>query len=166
MKRGIFKALPYLREERGEARVGLNWGGVYTELVKYLAPEEARTRIGNLKYLEQLRILSRDNRKNPTPAEKIFWKLLGYQKLNYKFTRQKPIGKFILDFYCSKLLLAIEIDGDSHDNKKYQDEARDLYLEQRGIKTIRYKNENILSGLRDVKVDLMKQIMIRVGETN
>jgi very-short-patch-repair endonuclease len=99
--------------------------------VRYIAPYETRTKIGNFKYLEDLRKLSRDNRKNPTKSEKMFWKLLNYKKLNLKFLRQKPIGKFILDFYCSKLLLAIEIDGDSHDNKKYLDKQRDLYLEQK-----------------------------------
>jgi very-short-patch-repair endonuclease len=66
--------------------------------MKYKAPEEARTRLGNLKYLEELRTLARNNRKNPTEAERIFWKLLSYKKMGYKFLRQKPMGKFILDF--------------------------------------------------------------------
>ncbi|MFZ2152890.1 MAG: endonuclease domain-containing protein [Microgenomates group bacterium] len=117
-----------------------------------------------MKYLEELRCLSRNNRKNPTQAEKIFWKLLSYQKTNYKFTRQKPIGKFILDFYCSKLLLCIEVDGDSHDNKKYSDHFRDLYLVQRGIKTIRYKNEQVLFDLENTKSNLFKQLDIRISE--
>lgn len=117
----------------------------------YKAPEEARTRLGNLKYLEELRILARENRKDPTEAEKIFWKLLSYKKTGYKFLRQKPMGKFILDFYCSKLMLAIEVDGDSHDSKKYLDKQRDLYLEQRGIKTIRFTNEEILNNLEKVR---------------
>ena len=132
--------------------------------MKYKAPEEVRTRQGNLKYLEELRILSRNNRKNPTESEKIFWKLLSYRKLNLKFLRQKPMGKFILDFYCSKLLLDIEIDGDSHDNKKYLDNQRDLYLEQRGIKTIRFKNEEILSDINLAKEKLQKIIKNRQDE--
>lgn len=132
--------------------------------MKYKAPEESRTKIGNLKYLEELRTLSRNNRKNPTISEKIFWKLLSYKKLNLKFLRQKPMGKFILDFYCSKLLLAIEIDGDSHDNKKYLDKERDLYLERRGIKTIRFKNQEILSDLDLVKSKLLIMIENRKKE--
>ena len=126
--------------------------------MKYKAPEETRTRQGNLKYLEELRILSRNNRKNPTESEKIFWKLLSYKKLRLKFLRQKPMGKFILDFYCSKLMLAIEIDGDSHDNKKYLDKQRDLYLEQRGIKTVRFENKEVLNNLISVKEKLLKVI--------
>lgn len=132
--------------------------------MKYKAPEESRTKIGNLKYLEELRTLSRNNRKNPTESEKIFWKLLSYKKLNLKFLRQKPMGKFILDFYCSKLLLAIEIDGDSHDNKKYLDKERDLYLERRGIKIIRFKNQEILSDLDLVKSKLLIMIENRKKE--
>jgi len=123
--------------------------------MKYKAPEEVRSERGNLKYLEELRILSRNNRKNPTKAEEIFWKLLSYKKLSLKFLRQKPMGKFILDFYCSKLMLDIEIDGDSHDNKKYLDKQ---YLEQRGIKTIRFENEEVLNNINLLKEKLLKII--------
>lgn len=132
--------------------------------MRYKAPEEVRTRRGNLKYLEELRSLSRNNRKNPTESEKIFWKLLSYKKINLKFLRQKPMGKFILDFYCSKLMLAIEVDGDSHDNKKYLDKQRDLYLEQRGIKTIRFKNEEVFNNLISIKEKLLKIIQDRENE--
>lgn len=132
--------------------------------MRYKAPEEVRTTRGNLKYLEELRTLSRNNRKNPTESEKNFWKLLSYKKTNLKFLRQKPMGKFILDFYCSKLMLAIEIDGDSHDNKKYLDKQRDLYFEQRGIKTVRFKNEEVLNSLTSIKEKLFKIIKDRENE--
>ena len=132
--------------------------------MRYIAPYEAKTKIGNFKYLEDLRKLSRDNRKNPTKSEKIFWKLLSYKKLNLKFLRQKPLGKFILDFYCSKLLLCIEIDGDSHDKKQFLDKSRDLYLEQRKIKTVRFKNEDVLNNIEKVKQDLSEIISNRKQE--
>lgn len=132
--------------------------------MRYIAPEEARTQIGNLRYLEDLRKLSRDNRKNPANGEKLFWKLLSYKKTNLKFLRQKPIGRFILDFYCSKLLLAIEIDGDSHDKKENYDKGRDLYLEQIGIKTIRFKNEDVTNNIDKIKQDLSKVISDRKNE--
>jgi len=132
--------------------------------VKYISPSEARTQQGNLKYLKQLRTISRDNRKNPTLAEDKFWQLLSYKKLNLKFLRQKPIGRFILDFYCSKLLLAIEIDGDSHDDKQNFDQERDLCLEQKGIKTIRYKNYQVLNNFHQTKLDLITKIKQRQKE--
>ena len=91
-----------------------------------------------MKYLDVLRDICRVNRSNPTESEYKMWKIiLSDRKIKQKFLRQKPIGQFILDFYCSKLLLAIEIDGDSHDKKFWQDKNRDQYLEIRGIKTIR-----------------------------
>ena len=82
--------------------------------MKYSGTSEGRTKLGYWKYLEELRILARKNRNNPTETEKIVWEILRRRFYQYKFTRQKPINRFIIDFYCSKLLLAIEIDGDIH----------------------------------------------------
>jgi len=130
--------------------------------MKHISPIEAMTKRGNFKYLEDLRQLARNNRKNPTKSELLIWNtVLKNRKTSYLFLRQKPIGKFILDFYCSKLLLAIEIDGDSHDKKQYLDKNRDLYLEQRKIKTIRFKNEDILNNLENIKLNLEKIIKER-----
>lgn len=133
-------------------------------MIRQCCPPEARTSGGNIRYLDQLRELARKNRLNPTESENLFWRLLiKKDNLNYRFLRQKPIGRFILDFYCSKLLLAIEIDGDSHDKKKYMDNERDLYLEQRGIKTLRYRNEQILKDIKNVYKDL--EIKLKQRET-
>ncbi len=130
--------------------------------MKYIAPPEARTQRLNMRYLDQLREICRKNRSNPTECEDKMWrKLLRSRRINQKFLRQKPLGRFILDFYCSKLLLAIEIDGDSHDKKKYMDNERDLYLEQRGIKTIRYTNNQVINDLKSVYQDLIKIIKER-----
>ena len=127
--------------------------------MKYLAPPEIRTQRGNIKYLEELRNLSRNNRNNPTEAEYIIWRtILNSRKLQQKFLRQKPIGKYILDFYCPKLLLAIEIDGDSHDKKYWQDKNRDWYMEIRGIKTIRFTNEQVLNEIDNV-FDILLEII-------
>ena len=127
--------------------------------MKYRAPVEARTQKFHIRYLDLLREIARKNRKNPTEAENKIWQVFfKNRKIKEKFTRQKPIGRFIIDFYCSKLLLAIEIDGESHDNKQYQDKERDLYLEQRGIKTIRYTNEQILNNIDYVYKDLINKI--------
>jgi len=114
---------------------------------------------GNVRYLSQLKLLSRKNRKTPTITEKKIWEeLLMKRKTGYKFLRQKPINRFILDFYCSELNLAIEIDGGSHDKKKGYDQARDLFLQQIGIKTIRFTNDEILNQIDNVKIRLMNLI--------
>jgi very-short-patch-repair endonuclease len=133
--------------------------------VKYIAPVVVRTQIANIKYLDELRILSRNNRKNPTDAEYKIWNtILNNRKLQQKFLRQKPIGKYILDFYCSKLLLAIEIDGDSHDKKYWQDKNRDWYMEIRGIKTLRFTNEQVLNKINEVFREILKVIKSREKE--
>jgi very-short-patch-repair endonuclease len=126
---------------------------------KYLIDQSGRSKNGNLKYLEELRNLARQNRNKPTQAELVFWnKVLKYDKSEYRFLRQKPLNRFILDFYCPRLLLAIEIDGDSHDNKKYLDKERDLFLEKYKIKTIRFTNKEVFENLEDIKNKLKKEV--------
>ena len=111
---------------------------------------------GNVNYLNELLELSRKNRNNLTEAEEKIWiEVLMKRKTGYKFLRQKPIDRFILDFYCSELNLAIEIDGNSHNKKKYYDEARDLFLKQVGIKTIRFTNDEVLNNIENVKRMIM-----------
>ncbi|MFA6185451.1 MAG: endonuclease domain-containing protein [Candidatus Shapirobacteria bacterium] len=133
--------------------------------MRHISPIEAMTKRGNFKYLKELRLLARQNRKNPTKSELLIWNIiLKNKQTGYLFLRQKPIGRFILDFYCSKLLLAIEIDGDSHDKKQFLDKSRDLYLEQRKIKTIRFKNEEALNNIKEVKQDLSEIISNRKQE--
>lgn len=129
---------------------------------KYLIDENGRSKNGNLKYLKDIRKLAKENRNNPTESEKIFWnQLLQYDQIEYRFLRQKPVGRFILDFYCSKLLLAVEIDGDSHKDKKYQDSERDLFLKKYNIKTVRYTNYQVLNELEKVKINLIDLIKER-----
>ena len=106
------------------------------------------TQKGHLKYLEELKLLAIKNRKNPTEAEYVMWRYL--RKNKYKFIRQKPVFRFILDFYCRELLLCIEIDGESHDKKKNYDLLRDQYLKSVNIKTIRFTNDEVLNNFDKV----------------
>ena len=129
--------------------------------MKYYAPEEARTRLGNLRYLEDLTFLAKRNRKNYTNAEGIVWnQILKHSWTGYKFLRQKSINRFILDFYCSKLLLAIEIDGGIHNKRKNYDKGRDQMLESMGIKTIRITNQEVIDNI----VLVSKKIMNIINE--
>lgn len=133
--------------------------------MKLIAPVEVRTQRSNIKYLDELRILARKNRQHPTSAEYKMWNMvLKSRNFKVKFLRQKPIGQFILDFYCSKLMLDIEIDGESHNKKYFQDKNRDKYLETRGIKTIRYTNDQVLLDVDFVVNDLLEKIKDREKE--
>ncbi|PWB38525.1 MAG: endonuclease [Parcubacteria group bacterium] len=121
-----------------------------------------RRRATFFKYAFYLKKLARNNRKNPTEPELRFWfKVIKNIPSNYKFHRQKPIGNFILDFYCSKLLLDVEIDGDSHFWETNNDGRRKKTLDSFGIKVIRYTNDQVMENLGGVYEDFLKQIQIR-----
>ncbi|MCK4694987.1 MAG: endonuclease domain-containing protein [Candidatus Cloacimonetes bacterium] len=99
------------------------------------------------------------------PEANLWYKVLRNRKLlNYKFLRQKPILNYILDFYCSKLLLGIEIDGESHNEKMSYDKQRSVSINKIGIKIIRYSNYDVMNNLDGVYFDLIKQIKIREKE--
>ncbi|OEK02365.1 hypothetical protein BFP97_12900 [Roseivirga sp. 4D4] len=85
-------------------------------------------------------------RRNMTTAEAMVWKLLkGKQMKGYDFDRQRPIDQYIVDFYCKDLMLAIEIDGSSHDSKEAQeaDLARQQTLEKLGVRFLRIRDEDV-----------------------
>lgn len=105
---------------------------------------------------------ARENRKNLTAAEKKFWfELLKTDPFNkYKFDRQKPLLDYIVDFYCSKLKLAIEIDGDTHSEREHLDEIRTERLNEYGIEVIRYYNEDVLQNIEGVYEDLRNKLDI------
>lgn len=103
---------------------------------------------------------ARENRKNPTPAEKRLWfEALQDKRLGgLKFTRQKPLDEYIVDFYCAELMLAIEIDGDSHAEQAEYDEQRTMRLNQLGIAVIRYGNRDVIENLAGVYDDLTRRL--------
>lgn len=90
----------------------------------------------------------KDLRNHPTPAEKQFWNIL--RKMPFyrtaRFNRQKPLGEYIVDFYCHEYRLVIEIDGDSHaqDGAKIKDKKRTEFLESKGLQVIRFTNQEVL----------------------
>ena len=102
---------------------------------------------------KELRKNARELRKNATLSEVLLWNLLKNKRANsLDFDRQRIIGNYIVDFYCSKLKLVIEIDGSSHDNKYTYDKKRDNYLESLGLKVIHFDD-------RDVKFNIDKVIL-------
>jgi len=107
------------------------------------------------------------NRNNQTEEE---WKMrnmvLKMDKTWYRFLRQKPIWNYILDFYCDKLKLWIEIDDQSHDWKWKEDEERTKYLNLLWIKIIRYSNSDINYRLEWVIIDLNNNLEQRKKELN
>jgi len=102
---------------------------------------------------------SRELRRQETSAEKQFWEIVrGKKLLGYKFTRQKPILGYIVDFYCAELLLIVEIDGSSHDQKQEYDHERTDELAAHGFSIKRYANEDVEMNLSFVVQDLTHHI--------
>lgn len=105
-----------------------------------------------------MREYARYLRKNSTLPEIILWKEIKGKALGVEFHRQVPIDNFIVDFYCHELMLAIEIDGSSHDNKFDYDYRRQTKLQDLGVKFIRFKNSDVMNNLIGVFNALQKKI--------
>jgi very-short-patch-repair endonuclease len=101
-------------------------------------------KLKNLPHLEKYR---KKLRKNQTPAESLLWKFIkGNQIKDTRFRRQFSIGNYILDFYCRKLKLGIELDGNSHftETGLEKDKERDKYLNELGITIMRFENDLVM----------------------
>jgi very-short-patch-repair endonuclease len=95
-------------------------------------------------YNPKLRALARGLRNNSTLSEALLWNQLKARKVKgYQFMRQKPIGDHIVDFYCSRLRLVIEIDGESHVSRSREDELRQHKLESLGLSVLRFYDKDV-----------------------
>ena len=115
---------------------------------------------GHVPYDEALTEKARENRRRPTPAENKLWfeVLQGRRLAGLKFTRQKPLDCYIVDFYCAELMLAIEIDGGSHDARRRYDEDRTRRLNALGVEVLRYANAEVMGNVEGVYLDLQKRV--------
>ena len=93
---------------------------------------------------------AKELRRHMTPAEKILWEELRANKLGVHFRRQQVIAGFIVDFYCHKAELVIEVDGDIHDLQQEEDVRRDNALSALGLKVVRFRNDEIVRDLSAV----------------
>ncbi|MBS1725968.1 MAG: DUF559 domain-containing protein [Armatimonadetes bacterium] len=76
-------------------------------------------------------------RSEMSESEKLLWRYLSDKSIGFKFRRQHPLGPYALDFYCPKLRLCIEVDGEQHSLTRSRDRRRDEFLLEKGILTIR-----------------------------
>ena len=101
-------------------------------------------------YNRTLREFSRELRSHSTLSEILLWqKLRASQFRGYAFNRQKPLGNYIVDFYCRKTNLVIEIDGDSHDNEEavVEDRKRQQILEELGVSFLRFSDWEVKNAM-------------------
>ncbi len=115
-----------------------------------------------LYYQKYLKPLAQKLRQAGNLSEVLLWNELKQDKLGYRFLRQRPIKKYIVDFYCHSLNLAIEIDGvASHDNKIEEDEARQKLLESSGVRIVRFRDADVRYNL-DAVVESIKSEILRL----
>jgi very-short-patch-repair endonuclease len=108
--------------------------------------------INNNNYNKKLKPIARNLRNNSTKSEGNIWlKVLKARKLKgYQFLRQRPIGKYIVDFFCKELKLIIELDGITHTEKEKYDLIREKYLKNLGYNFIRISNNDVMNNLNGV----------------
>jgi imidazole glycerol-phosphate synthase subunit HisF len=100
--------------------------------------------------------LAKDLRRNMTDAEMLLWNHLKQGVRGLKFRRQHPTGIYIADFYCHKLKLIIEIDGNIHNVEKIKenDTRRESDLRNDGYFIYRFSNERIYNELEMVLAEI------------
>ncbi len=102
-------------------------------------------------YNPRLKELARRLRNSSTLSEILLWNELKGKKIRgYDFHRQKPIENFIVDFYCPRLNLAIEIDGESHFANEIKDKTRQKDIESLGINFLRFDDLEIKRDMEGV----------------
>ncbi|MBE0427650.1 MAG: endonuclease domain-containing protein [Nitrospirae bacterium] len=106
-----------------------------------------------IKYNPELKELALQLRNNSTKAEINLWHYIkGRQLMGYDFHRQKPIGNWIVDFFCNKLMLAIELDGYTHSFEEVfkKDKEKEQSLQELGITILRFKDEDVMNNVEGV----------------
>ena len=114
-----------------------------------------------LKYNKKLKEFSRVLRKKMTDAERKLWYRIRMKQVKgLQFYRQKPIGNYIVDFYCPKAKLVIELDGGQHYLKigKEKDKIKDNYLSGLGLKVLRFSDVDVLRDIDSVLEKMWNEI--------
>ena len=112
------------------------------------------------------RNFARRLRTKSTAAERHLWRVLRDRRFNkFKFRRQYPCGKFFIDFYCVEAKLAVELDGGGHGfpNRRVKDQTRDRFLEEQGIKVLRFWNHQMRGEIEAVRFEIWYALMERTG---
>ena len=108
------------------------------------------------------KLLAKEMRNNPTPAEAVLWnRLRGRQLGGYRFLRQRPMLGYIADFYCPAVRLVIEVDGSSHDDRAEYDATRDRNLRAHSFEVIRFTNREVAKDLHAVLARIQTAIALR-----
>jgi very-short-patch-repair endonuclease len=115
-----------------------------------------------VRYNPRLKQIARKLRKDMTLSEILLWQhMKGKQLLWYDFHRQKPIDEYVVDFYCPRLKLVLEIDGDSHEGKEEEDKIRQEKLESLGLTVMRFWDWDVKDNVDGIVEHLREWIEAR-----
>jgi len=99
--------------------------------------------------------LVRHLRRNMTDAERLLWRHLRLKQMGeFKFRRQHPVGRYILDFACLEAGVAIELDGGQHLEQEGYDAERDAWLVRHGFRVLRFWNHEVIQETENVKMSI------------
>jgi len=105
-------------------------------------------------------------RQRMTDAEQLLWFCLRRRQVDgFRFRRQHPIDKFVLDFYCPEARLAVELDGGQHNQKQHalRDQGRTHFLEAQGIVVLRVWDHEVFRNLEGVLEMIYEALLQRKG---
>ncbi len=114
-----------------------------------------------LTYNSNLKQRSRQLRENMTDAERHLWAKIRMKQLKgYQFYRQKPLGDYIVDFFCPRARLVIEVDGSQHfsDEMTEYDRIRNEYLSSLGLRVLRFTNLDVLTHIEGVVESIIENM--------
>ena len=117
-------------------------------------------------YRSNLKHTAKMLRKSMSYPEILLWQELQGRKIEgFQFNRQRPIDQYIVDFYCKELRLAIEVDGDDHQEAQVRenDILRQERLESLGVHFLRFHNNKILYERETVVAKIRKWIKLKDG---
>ena len=118
-----------------------------------------------LTYKAHLKARARELRGKMTESERLLWSTLRRKRvLGVQFSRQKPIGEYIVDFYAPRAKLVVEVDGSQHlqANHARKDAERDAYLEDMGLKVLRFNSRQVLTQTDGVVQAIADAVSLRL----
>jgi len=109
---------------------------------------------------------ARSLRREMSPVERKLWlRLRGKQLEGAKFRRQQIVGPYIADFFCSEAMLAVEVDGDTHEDSQY-DAARDRFFRSKGVRVLRFTNSDVVHNIDGVLHVIAEALSRKPGRTS
>jgi len=101
---------------------------------------------------------AKELRKNSTDAERVLWqRLRAHRFAGYKFRRQQPLGRYIVDFVCFEKYLIIELDGGQHAEQAVYDAERSIWLQSQGFRVLRFWNHEVLKDAEAVTEAILRE---------